>query len=515
MAVSDKPIWVTIITRRGGNMLFSYPINEGAKRHFPDLYGLDIKFTNYIYRSPDGPIMMDAKELGIAAGVIKEKLEKGIWDIFTKPVYRQAKKLFNVAQKISKLNLISLDNAILKTWFQRYFDELTIFNPVYWGNPLAVMALEGIINEQLGERLEKSGKREKLEQYIETLIYPTRKSAIEQARVKLAELASKIQYNSDLKKIFLNPSDKLVTILQNEHLKFYSQIEKFVHHYAFINTDYWLGEPLSVKETLDNLQTYVKLKNAKQELIAIHKQEQERVKLADKLLKELAIKGKILKLIKFARELFTVKQYMREVSLRAGSEVRELFLEIGKRLGFTYKELLYFTPPEVIEALEGKLPKADVIRQRLERGFGLYLLHDKLRIIIGKELEKEVISFTGKKIENDELTGGIAYPGKYKGLVKIVHVREGSEKMQGGDVLVAPMTDPYILPAMLKAGAIVTDEGGLLSHAAIVAREERIPCIVGTQKATKILQDGDLIEVDAEGTQGIVRILKKVQDADK
>ena len=57
-----------------------------------------------------------------------------------------------------------------------------------------------------------------------------------------------------------------------------------------------------------------------------------------------------------------------------------------------------------------------------------------------------------------------------------------------------------------KAGAIVTDEGGLTSHAAIVSRELKIPCIVGTKIATKILKDGDIVEVDAEN--GIVRKIK-------
>ena len=60
---------------------------------------------------------------------------------------------------------------------------------------------------------------------------------------------------------------------------------------------------------------------------------------------------------------------------------------------------------------------------------------------------------------------------------------------------------------MEKASAFVTDEGGMLCHAAIIAREMNKPCIVGTKSATKILKDGDLVEVDANA--GIVKILKK------
>jgi pyruvate,water dikinase len=69
------------------------------------------------------------------------------------------------------------------------------------------------------------------------------------------------------------------------------------------------------------------------------------------------------------------------------------------------------------------------------------------------------------------------------------------------------MTTPDLMPAIEKAVAIVTDEGGMLCHAAIVSRELGIPCIIGTRNATSILRDGDLVEVDAE--KGIVRKIKK------
>ncbi len=77
--------------------------------------------------------------------------------------------------------------------------------------------------------------------------------------------------------------------------------------------------------------------------------------------------------------------------------------------------------------------------------------------------------------------------------------------MEKGEILVCSMTTPDYLPAMKRAIAIVTDEGGLLSHASIISRELGKVCIVGTKIATKVLKDGDLIEVDAD--KGIVRKL--------
>lgn len=71
------------------------------------------------------------------------------------------------------------------------------------------------------------------------------------------------------------------------------------------------------------------------------------------------------------------------------------------------------------------------------------------------------------------------------------------------------MTTPDFVPAMQRAAAIVTDEGGILCHAAIIAREMRKPCVIGTKIATRVFKDGDLIEVDAD--KGIVRKLTKAR----
>ncbi len=100
------------------------------------------------------------------------------------------------------------------------------------------------------------------------------------------------------------------------------------------------------------------------------------------------------------------------------------------------------------------------------------------------------------------LSGLAASPGVGSGKVKILRGPEELEKVQKGDVLVTKMTSPDYVPAMQKAAAIVTDEGGMTSHAAIVSREMGIPCIVGSEKATELLHEDDLVTVD--GTHGNV-----------
>ncbi len=109
--------------------------------------------------------------------------------------------------------------------------------------------------------------------------------------------------------------------------------------------------------------------------------------------------------------------------------------------------------------------------------------------------------------DSAEVNGVCACPGLAQGKVKIIIEPNESIVFQKNDILVCDMTDVRYLPYMKDAAAIITDRGSILSHAAIIARELGKPCIIGTKIATKVLHDGDEVEVDAEN--GIVRILAR------
>ncbi|MES2088223.1 MAG: PEP-utilizing enzyme [Patescibacteria group bacterium] len=123
------------------------------------------------------------------------------------------------------------------------------------------------------------------------------------------------------------------------------------------------------------------------------------------------------------------------------------------------------------------------------------------------EIEKIVSSF----LAPDLIKGQVAFVGKVIGKVKVISnpLKDGG-KFDDGDILVTGMTRPEFLPLMKKAAAFVTDAGGILSHVAITARELKKPCVISTQVASKVLKDGDLVEVDAN--LGIVKILKRNGD---
>jgi pyruvate,water dikinase len=101
------------------------------------------------------------------------------------------------------------------------------------------------------------------------------------------------------------------------------------------------------------------------------------------------------------------------------------------------------------------------------------------------------------------VTGLGASPGTVSGRVRVLHNPEEGRRLRQGEVLVAPMTSPDWVPTLRRAAAIVTDSGGMTCHAAIVSRELRIPCVVGTRSATRVLRDGE--EVTVDGATGQVR----------
>ncbi|MFC1768980.1 PEP-utilizing enzyme [Nanoarchaeota archaeon] len=127
----------------------------------------------------------------------------------------------------------------------------------------------------------------------------------------------------------------------------------------------------------------------------------------------------------------------------------------------------------------------------------VYYKEGKIQVEYGNEVEilqEKIIQST----LSDKIVGSIACPGKAMGKVRLIEPHVLNQEFHEGEILVTKMTTPDLMPLIKKASAIVTDEGGITCHAAIVSREFKIPCIIGTKTATQILKNGDLIEVDAE-----------------
>jgi pyruvate,water dikinase len=157
-------------------------------------------------------------------------------------------------------------------------------------------------------------------------------------------------------------------------------------------------------------------------------------------------------------------------------EIQEL-AKLGKRL-----QEHYFFPQDAEWALEkGKI----------------YLVQTRPITTIAEVQKKEDEEVKREKINLPLLlSGSPASPGQASGPVKIVHSSREISRVLSGDILVTEMTSPDFVPAMKKAAAIVTNKGGATSHAAIVSRELGIPCVVGTETATKVLKDNQVVTVN-------------------
>ena len=152
-------------------------------------------------------------------------------------------------------------------------------------------------------------------------------------------------------------------------------------------------------------------------------------------------------------------------------------------------------------------------KQLAARSKSFIFLGDSVYTGVTKDVffKKRGFSYTAPidNIAAKEISGAVSSPGPslIKGRVRIILRNDEIGNFKPGEVLVTVMTNPFFISVMKKAAVIITDEGGITCHAAIVSRELKIPCITGTKIATKFLKDGDLVEVDA--TNGIVRKLGK------
>lgn len=150
------------------------------------------------------------------------------------------------------------------------------------------------------------------------------------------------------------------------------------------------------------------------------------------------------------------------------------------------------------------------------------LIKNRLTSFVLDATDKEIIHYDGQNalllankfmeisnINQNIIQGTVASVGEshyFRGPAKIILTIDKIDKIREGDILVTTMTSPDFVIGMKKAGAIITDTGGMLSHAAIVSRELKKPCIVGTEIATKVISDGDIIELHCE--KGTIKIVK-------
>lgn len=205
---------------------------------------------------------------------------------------------------------------------------------------------------------------------------------------------------------------------------------------------------------------------------------------------------------------FTTYQDERKRNILVYLHYLEILLkEMGKRVNISLQAMRDTFPNEIKDILDGKVTE-EIVKNRRQKCFVVWTEKaNKPSILIGDQAKKWEEILTPQINNSKIIKGNCASKGKVRGKVRILLNASENDKLEEGEVLVTFMTSPDFMSAIRRCSAIVTNLGGITSHAAIISRELGIPCIVGTKNATEILRTGDLVEVDAD--KGIVRILDK------
>jgi len=402
-------------------------------------------------------------------------------------------KLRSFAEKLSKIDLNKLNNR--EIWKLLEEQDRTHTKLYEWGwLSNATDMFHGSFTDELNKYLmiilKKLKREDELNRIFSMLTTPHKKSvaaAEEEGLLRIASLILNRENDTKIKKA----------------------IKKHYNEYFYLK-NLWLGTNgvytrdyfLKIAKSLsrEKISPDEKIKKLNQDLKKIKKEK-------DRLFKELGISKKYRELFSVYSDFMLTKIYRRYAQIFWAYQMKFLLKEAGERLGLKLEEVRYTIPEELKDGLlNSKLDKSE-IKKRLN--FCLYYV-EKDKELISTDKNHFVLTQirSTKKEDVEELNGQIGCLGKAKGVVRIVNTQQEMAKMKKGDILVSIATNPDLVPAMKKASAIITEQGGVTCHAAIVSRELNIPCVIGTKIATKVLKDGDLVEVDAN--KGIVKMIKKI-----
>jgi len=263
---------------------------------------------------------------------------------------------------------------------------------------------------------------------------------------------------------------------------------------------------------IDNISE--KVKDPQKEIIKLKAAQTNKKEALEKALKEIKASNSLTEHVRLIQEYVTLRVYRKNAVCKANYYQLPLLYESGKRLGLSAEDVKLLSYPEIIAGLTEKVTKISLEKLVKKRKFGwaIFVINEKFRDVTGAKdiietMERYQIVSPSNLMQRT-VKGKVACSGKATGTVKVITRLSDINKVEEGDVLVAKMTTPDYVVAIHNVVAIITDEGGLTCHAAIVSRELNIPCIIGTKNATQILSDGDIVEVDAN--EGIVRVVENV-----
>lgn len=506
---SEKaPMWIPVFTRENCVMAVT-DIFESAYQYVKEMLELDFHFNNF--RDIKGKVSMDLSEIKKLGTLVKQKIQ-------TNPDYlvncvkwctEQGERLLKISCQIRELKYLqTLPNSQLLEWYERYREELLKYMAFLPAWVIMMRTFEEMISAKLKNTIRERGKEELIDSYLKEIIFPSKDNWVVKEVRDLIEIAAEIQTKSEIKEMFTKESPEQISKeIKEKDKDLFSRLEGHTNAFGFLDMYWFIGKPTTIEAVILRIKELLK-EDCSQKLQKIDEEKQEKEQKYESTIKELQISGEILSLIEYAREHAYFRLHRMDVIFQAGYYARNLLEEVGRRIGISYDDVLWLTSEEIRAFLKiGNMPDLSRVEESKKTGYAVLMLNGEIKVITGKELRSLVEE---EKIEEvKHLEGTIASVGKHTGKAKIITSIHEVNKVKDKDVLVTIMTKPAYMLALIRAGAVVTDEGGLLSHAAIVTRELGKPCVMGTNIATKVFVDGDLLEVDATSTKGIVRLLNR------
>lgn len=390
----------------------------------------------------------------------------------------------------------SASNKLLAESWAKMDEEILKLIP--WFYHPWVISKENFLTDLVKERL--LGYRDQIEAKIHfdeallLLVFPTKKTSFQLEQDELLGLVKLAEKNAHFQ----------------EDSVFQKKAHEYLAQYDWLTT--FIFSPI-LPMTYDQLVARVKRAKGENfaETLAIQKETIKKNQAqANELWSLVGGDAALVRDINDARELGYVLTAGIEEAYKSSTRYLGFMQLVAKQIGVQFEELKYLLSKEIYQALNSSQPIEESLLTERRQGFALMMLDGEEYLATGEQghiISQWVDQSMGRVDRSlQELRGTIACKGSARGKVRIALSPEEAHLLEAGEILVTPMTNPDYVPAMRRSAAIVTDEGGLLCHAAIMSREFGKPCIIGTKIATRLLQDGDLVEVDAE--KGIVRILE-------
>ncbi len=394
--------------------------------------------------------------------------------------------------------LLALSGLIKKKNYAQLSEKETLQDFIDFTNSYKVFALS-LMGYNIQFPIERELRKilegvEGVDDTLSTLTFPRKKNFAVLEQESLFEIGTYITEGGSFPKSFIEA---------NELVK--NNITAHIAEYGWINTRGGLGEPWTGDEILDRIRNLGP--NYSQKLSELREHPLDAEKKTKAFFTERNTPS-VAALIDTAKELVYYRTYRTDYLNKIFFNIRNLLLALATSRNIPLDSFMHMRVEEIIKNTE---ISTEEIFQRKE-GFALYtVIPTEVKFSSNSTERRRVLAeyCETETVETKELKGSIANKGVVRGMVKIVRSKHDAHKVNKGDIIVAPMTTPDMIPAMSLASAFVTDEGGITCHAAIVSREMKRPCIIGTKFATQVLKDGDLVEVDAN--EGVVRVIEKAK----